>query len=556
MAVNQIFNFKTVFTNKFFLAFVLVLAFGLRIAGLSFFPPALNWDEVSHGYNAYSILKTGKDEWGQTLPTIFRAYGDYKLPVYVYITAISEAIFGLNEFAVRLPSVIAGTGTVLFIYLFTKKLTSNRQTALLAALIAAIAPWDLFLSRIALEANLGLFLTLTASYFFLENKLVHSVILFGLSVWTYNSARFFAPTFLITLFLVYRKRINLKVLLVAGIFFVPMTFQLFNQSGNARYDNLKIIDEGAIAKIEEQRNTSQLPTLVKRIAYNKYIFFGKEFAKNYISYFSPQFLFLTGGSHYQFSIPNHGILYLVDLPFLLIGIGYGLKESIKNKNREIIILFLWLILAAVPGSVTRDAPHVLRFLIAFPVFVIFISIGVVKIFEWLRLKKKNLFYIAVAAYLLIYGVSFENYFFTAVTKYRTEYSWAWQYGYKEAVSFVSDNYTKYDKIIMTKKYGEPHEFLLFYAKWDPMKYQIDPNLNRFYQSKWYWVDGFDKFYFVNDWQIPQKGDQFVTENKTAINCKAINCLLITSPGNFPKSWRKIQTINFLDGKPVFELYEN
>ena len=79
---------KLIIDNKILLL-VLLLASVLRFSVISKVPPSLNWDEVSHGYNAYSILKTGKDEWGVLLPTIFRAYGDYKLPVYIYITAIS-----------------------------------------------------------------------------------------------------------------------------------------------------------------------------------------------------------------------------------------------------------------------------------------------------------------------------------------------------------------------------------------------------------------------------------------------------------------------------------
>ena len=107
--------------NSLFLLIV-VLAIGLRFVVIGKVPPALNWDEISHGYNAYSLLKTGKDEWGVTLPTIFRAYGDYKLPVYIYLTAVSELIFGLNIFSVRLPSILAGVMTVVFTYLLAKKL--------------------------------------------------------------------------------------------------------------------------------------------------------------------------------------------------------------------------------------------------------------------------------------------------------------------------------------------------------------------------------------------------------------------------------------------------
>ena len=129
----------------------------------------------------------------------------------------------------------------------------------------------------------------------------------------------------------------------------------------------------------------------------------------------------------------------------------------------------------------------------------------------------------------------------------------WQYGYKQVVEFTKENYSKYDKIIITKKYGEPHEFFLFFNLWDPVKFREDPNLIRFNQSGWYWVDRFDKFYFVNDWQM----GQLKLESGGEIDCLDSKCLLITSPGNIPPGkWSKIETINFLDGKSAFEIYAN
>src|SRR3989344_4858708 len=101
---------------------ILVIAFFLRIFNVVYDPPSLNWDEVSIGYNAFSVLKTSKDEWGKVFPTIFRAYGDYKLPLYVYLTVPSISLFGLNTFSVRLVSVVAGTISVLFTYLLVKEL--------------------------------------------------------------------------------------------------------------------------------------------------------------------------------------------------------------------------------------------------------------------------------------------------------------------------------------------------------------------------------------------------------------------------------------------------
>jgi hypothetical protein len=127
------------------------------------------------------------------------------------------------------------------------------------------------------------------------------------------------------------------------------------------------------------------------------------------------------------------------------------------------------------------------------------------------------------------------------------------------VDYARDNYQKYDKIIVTKKYGEPHEFFLFFWPWDPAKYKADPNLIRFYQSGWYWVDSFDKFYFVNDWQItPGLNMDFMLESGKTVSCKTpeTRCLLITSPGSYSAGWNKLETINFLDGKPDFEILEN
>ena len=162
-------------------------------------------------------------------------------------------------------------------------------------------------------------------------------------------------------------------------------------------------------------------------------------------------------------------------------------------------------------------------------------------------------------YLSLLAISLKNYLSVYHGSYRIDYSWSWQYGYKQAAYYIKANYDKYDKIIMTKKYGEPHEFLLFYLKWNPKLYQNDPELIRFYQSEWYWVDRFDKLYFVNDWDIPtEEWEDIKMESGRTIDCPKENqrCLLITSYGNYPKGWSKLETINFLDGKPAFEILKN
>src|SRR6476469_999965 len=88
------------------IAFICIFLLGsfLRFHNLASNPPGLNWDEVAFGYNAHSIIETGRDEYGQYYPIYFRSLDDYKLPVYVYMTVASEKIFGYTNFAVRFPS--------------------------------------------------------------------------------------------------------------------------------------------------------------------------------------------------------------------------------------------------------------------------------------------------------------------------------------------------------------------------------------------------------------------------------------------------------------------
>ncbi len=576
---NISFSFYLIFFGTIFALF-------LRVIDIDKVPSSLNWDEISHGYNAYSILKTGKDEWGKSFPVIFRAYGDYKLPVYIYITTVSVFFFGLTPLAVRLPSVLAGVGVCLFTYFLVKELFKNSRfkkwkLEYLSFLLVIFEPWTLFISRASFEANIGLFLFLGGFLFFiksLKNRkfLLLSSCFFGLSVWAYNSYRVFTPIFLSLLILLFKKKLSFsyskdkKYILISVLlilfFFIPMFWQLLHPVGQARFGKVSIIDEGAIAKIIEERQRSNLNVFVERILYNRPVYFIKRFIANWFSHFTPRFLFFLGGNNHQFSVPSHGILYLIDMPFFLVGLALLFYNALK-KEKTFILILLWLLLGPIASSLTREAPHVLRSVTMLPIPMIITSLGLSALGNFV--KKFLPYKMFLIFWMLVFFVFSERFLTKYFTEYKVSYSWAWQYGYKEVVEYVRSRYDFYDKIIVTKKYGEPHEFFLFYWPWDPKNYLADPNLIRFYQSGWYWVDSFDKFYFVNNWEISEKSgeniprsikseDAFKLESGKKVECQfgSTKCLLITSPGNVPGNWRKLKTINFLDGSPAFEIYEN
>src|SRR3989344_6012254 len=110
------------------LVLIVILGFILRFVWITRVPPSLNWDEVNHGWNAYSILKTGRDEWGKAFPIAnFRAYGDYPLPLNLYLTIPFVATLGLNEIALRLPHALLGVLSVLSTYFLALGLTKKKN---------------------------------------------------------------------------------------------------------------------------------------------------------------------------------------------------------------------------------------------------------------------------------------------------------------------------------------------------------------------------------------------------------------------------------------------
>ncbi len=557
---------------KKLLPILLICAFGflLRIYQIDKVPPSLNWDEVSHGYNAYSILKTGKDEWGKNFPiSNFRAYGDYPLPLNLYVTLPFIKLLGLNEFAIRFPHALLGTITILSSYFLFLGITKNKKLSIFGAFLVAIDPWHLFTSRFVLQSNLSVALLTASAAFFVNGintkkkyLLPVAFTLLGLTLFSYHSTRIFAPILLVAIAIIYRQKLlehfKSKTGIISAVlillFFAPLPVLLNNPEARARANWIFLVDKGAIAKIEEQRNQSTLTPIATKLLYNRPVFFAQKFASNYLGYFSPQYLFLKGGTQYQFSIPDNGVLYSAYLPFFYLGLFILIKRAKNNKNYQFVLA--WLLMAPIAASVTQEKYAVLRSTAMLPIPELLTVLGGYKIFEIIQARKAWLsksLAIGFAA-LLLFQVSayLKNMFFV----YPVAYSQDWQYGYKEVVTYIKTNYQKYDKIIITKKYGEPHEFLLFFWPWDPASYENDPNLVRFAQSEWFWVDRFDKFYFMNDWDIPKETNKsWKLESGGTISVIPKKTLLITSPGSHPPDWNLLEKVDFLDGKPAFEILE-
>ena len=494
--------------KKGLLFLIIAFAFIVRIWQIGQIPTFIS-DEASIGYNAYSILNTGRDEWGEFLPLSFKGFGEYKLPVYIYSVVPSVAIFGLSEFATRLPSVLAGLATIFLLYLLSSRLFSTK-IGLLSAALLAISPWHIAVSRMALEANLALGLVLAGFWlltFASKNKkaLFASFFLLTLSFYTYNACRVFVPLFLFAFFFTNRKtwgpvlKSGWLAVVMAAFLSLPIFLSGF-QGSSQRLAQVGIFsDPGILNQVIEKRLSCQekSPVFFCRVLYNRPVAYSQSFVENYFSHFSLNYLFFRGSGLAQYLPPGKGALYLIELPFILLGIFFLLK---RKEARS--FFGLWVLIAPVANSLTGGA-HPVRALVLLPVFPVLTALGIF----WLGSKVKTKIIKRLILFLVggVFLASFVSFLISYFIIYQQAPGSTWQGGYKTLYSKLAKQENHFDKIMITKFYGEPHIFYLFYSKFNPESYQSSLGVVRYERDDhWINVDRIGQYYFLQEILIEDK----------------------------------------------------
>lgn len=540
---------------------VFLLGTILRFYNLSSNPPSLNWDEASNGYNAYSILTTGKDEYGTFLPLSIRSFDDYKPPLYAYLTVPSIAIFGLNEFAVRFPSALLGSFSVIVVYflvlqiLKSSKISSkfSDSVAITSAFLFAISPWSLQFSRAAYEGNIGLFFLLLGTLFmfiFLKQPkfLLVSIICFLLSMYSYHSFRLIVPIFMLGFGIIFIKSfLKHKIILAASI----ILFVLF---ASPIYFNFLSSQEGSGSRLSMVSIFGDSPEITKsiqRLEYDKangnilgYIFENRRFVyglaavKGYLDHYNPDFLFLHGDGGRQHHAVDFGMLYLFTLPFILLGVFFLLK----NINKRIGVFFLLLILSPLASAISSGSPHPVRAIIMAPMLDIMAAAGLVVFAAYVssieyRVLSIRIKYMVFPIIFFLFTINFLYYLHQYYVHTPREYGDFWQYGNKEAIQYAKKHEGEYEKIIMSYKYDQPYVYYLFYNKVDP----------KWYQNNW----DFTKT-GVNP-RFERKIGKYEFRNiEWGKDSQSKNTLFIGTPSEIPEE-EEIESINFLDGTKAYRI---
>jgi 4-amino-4-deoxy-L-arabinose transferase-like glycosyltransferase len=460
------------------LSLIVLLAAILRFTLLDKYPPGVTGDEIQQGYSAYSLLKTGMDEWGDRFPLFPISFGDYRPPVYIYLTVPFVALFDLNILSTRLASALFGTLSILLMFFLSQKLFKNLKIALLSSFILAISSWHVFYSRAAWESNVGLFFFLCAVWLFLKGIekpkwFILSALSFGLTIFSYYSYKLFIPIFVIGLVFIYRKQLKkipgkelFAPLVIALVFVGILAYgELFTGSGRRAAD-AAIYNQENIAPLRDIQVDDPLPQPWGRVVNNKIAYLTTQFAQNYLGYFSTTFLTSPNRSDSSlYNLPGQWLIGLWELLFILIGIFF-MNKAPQNSSR---LLILWALASPIPAALTRNYMHTQRVEVLLALTPIIAAFGMYSIYHYLKRSHTRLIISAVIGGVILYSIAVrvDYYLFH---QFDNDLG-GLHYGYNEIFKLTESKKDSYDQIIFTKVHSEPQAFLAFYSKMDPNYYQ-------------------------------------------------------------------------------------
>lgn len=472
-----------------YIALLLVLSIGLavltRFYKLGEAPAGLYIDEAGQGYSAYSILKTGKDEFGKDYPIVFRSFTDFKTPVYVYSIVPLIQHFGLTTFTVRFPSFAFSILTIPLLYLLIRKITPGKVAiplSLLSVLLLALSPWHILFGRTNFECNLALFFFLAGIYtFYLSLKkpilLVLSTILFAIAVPAYHSQRFITPVMVLLLTIRYRKaifekshRVWLVIAILVGLAIsIPTLSVAITPGFLARASGLNIFSDSRTPAglIVEYHG------IVSWLVNSRWFLSTQEFLALYLSYFSPRQMFNLGDYGPRSSFLELATFFIWQVPFYIVGLFAFFKSKLGELKFFVLALFL---LAPIPAAITRDPYTTIRALPLVIPQIIIISLGIIQVFVWAKvyiakLGLRRFFLPGVALFsilVLIYSLGKLYSSVILLNEYFRARDWDW--GWNKVVETVK-TFDSNLPVVVDNSREEAYIELAFFLQYDPAVYQ-------------------------------------------------------------------------------------
>lgn len=408
---------------------------GTAIVAITFFhiwqltniPRGLYVDESSVGYNAALIAQTLHDEHGTQLPIYFKAFGEYKHPLYIYATAALFRLFGIHEFLLRFTSFIFFATFLGILAIFARTLYKSIPAATFVVLAAGLLPWFFPMSRIAFEVVSGLPVivgALLCTYLALHRKghkqdwyAVLAGALIGLSIYTYSSSKLWAPLQLLGIGFCYLQLTTARrlVLMAAAAILVSLPAIQFS----ANHPDALGARFRSVTYLYDQSQTLSDKALI--------------FAQNYSRHFGLPFLIWTGDTNLRHATGYGGELFGIVAALAGAGIVYSLffTKAADTKRFYVFLLFN-LAIAPIPAAVTLgDTGHSLRTTLMGIIWLLFAGYGLQRLVHTMHAARKHIFIATVFVILVVEAGLYIHHYFTSYTT--TTSIWFDSFGFRHVL---------------------------------------------------------------------------------------------------------------------------
>ena len=451
--------------HRLTLVAVLLLALALRLVDVERTPPPLNVDEAVNAYDAYALLKTGRDQWGRLWPITMRAFNDYRRPATIYSAIPFMALFGLTIFGIRAMAAFWGWLTVLFTYRLARDMFGKR-TGLAAALMLALSPWHIHFSRLGVEVSGPMLCAIVAGLDFgwrwhtMQHArwLYASGITLTLALYTYTTAQAFVPLLLLVIGVLFWRELwaQRRVVLMVGLLMImiaaPLAIAILrNPSSWNRLNAISVLSDP---------NARGWSTIQK----------WRAVLQQWRGHFTPAYLFLIGDAQPIHHPPGSGQLYWLDM--LLIPMGLiALIALTRRDRRGALLLLAWLALGPIPAALTRQdmgSANAMRGIAGLPAWAILSGLGLAWVAE-LNAKKIRAGLVGLLLGVLAWNVTLvQTAYFTT---YPHNHARDFEYGIREALAYVQTHADADTPIVLTNWISQPHIFAVFFTQYDPHNFQ-------------------------------------------------------------------------------------
>jgi len=540
---------ESVRTCRVALAGVMIVAGAFRLVGLDRFPPPLNQDEAVHAYDTYCVRTLGVDHWGQRWPIFFRSFGaaDYHAGVYHYVLLPIQAVLGMNVFSTRLPAALLGMLNVAFLYLLAQRLY-GRRIALLAAMLLAVCPWAVLLSRIAFEValcpgltTLGLWLLARSGGDRQQGERVQPAealalgvagLALGLAAWTYNAYRIIVPLLLVG----------------GGVLFAPWVRGFFRRP-NAWHGAVVAAAGFVVALSPFLWASVRTPDQAwGRALHISILGSGADFftalpkiARAYLIHFRPDFLFFRGDRIQQ--EPGWGQLHHAYMLLLPLGLWRVIRRARTERFGWFVVY--WILVSPVPAALTLpESPNWTRASGVLPAYDLLAASGLSVVLEAARGRSPRTYWTMAAVCGAVIVAEVVAYLVLFVRPYAAANYRRFQAEWAAVMTEVRRREPDYDAVVLTTRgANQLYMLYLFWGRVDPREYFDMPRQVRV-GEQWDYTAQLGKVLFWGSEILPELAKELLPGARV---------LVAERPG-VPVPGRELTRYVYPTGEPALVLY--